>query len=311
MRGLRVPAAAMLAAILAVGATTSVTAAGACPAIDYQAGLAAAAAALEEGPPDIGAAQRTVVALEARDAGSAIALQPVLDDLAAVPANVRDARVRLASMSSVLAYPRGSVCEENGSAARSVLRTVYGSPDFRQLDQVGSTSLLASILNAIANLLSRGAGALGPAGAVLLAAAVLAVALSLAWRRWRGAAAVRDARVAEPATIGDDPDDEWRAAEHAAAAGEFREAVRRGFRSALLEVALRGRVRLDAAWTTRELLQRIDATGEVLAALAACAGSFERAWYSGGEVTSGDWSVARQRCEMVRRMARRAGAAVR
>ena len=214
-------------------------------------------------------------------------------------------------MSATLAYPRGSVCNENAAAARGALREVYAAPDFRHLDEPARQNPLAGIFDAIGNLLSRGAGALGPVGAVLLAAAVLGVALALAWRRWHGSAALRGASVEEPATPGDDPDAEWRAAERAAAAGDFREAVRRAFRSALVEVAVRGNARLDAAWTTRELLGRIDAAGDVLVALAAAAAVFERAWYSGVAVTGDDWTHAAERCAAVRRLARRAGAAAR
>ncbi|MBJ7596344.1 MAG: DUF4129 domain-containing protein, partial [Candidatus Dormibacteraeota bacterium] len=89
--------------------------------------------------------------------------------------------------------------------------------------------------------------------------------------------------------------------------GEYREAVRRAFRSALLAVAVRGRVPIDAAWTTRELLQRIDAGGDVLVALAVAAALFERAWYSGVAVTRDDWTLAEERCATVRRLARGAG----
>ena len=111
------------------------------------------------------------------------------------------------------------------------------------------------------------------------------------------------------AAAGDDPDAEWRAAERAAAAGDHREAIRRAFRSALIEVALRGRVHLDAAWTTRELLARCDADGDVLVALAAAASLFERAWYGGRAVTAADWDLAAERCAAVRRLARRQGVA--
>jgi hypothetical protein len=304
-------AAAALVVALAVVATPAQALAAACPALDYQAGLASGAAALQLSPPDIGAAQRTVNALVAADPGSTAALRPVLADLSAAPANVADAQLRLSSMAATLAYPHGSVCDENAAAARNALHDVYASPDFRHLGEAPQQNPLASIFSAIANLLRNGAGALGPVGAILLAAAVLAIAATLAWRRWHGSAALRGASVDEPATVGDDPDAEWRAAERAATAGDYREAVRRAFRSALLEVATRGTVRMDAAWTTRELLQRIDAGGDVLIALAAAAAIFERAWYSGVDVTEGDWTRAAERCTTVRRLARQAGAAAR
>ncbi len=68
-------------------------------------------------------------------------------------------------------------------------------------------------------------------------------------------------------------------------------------------------MRIDAAWTTRELLARIDASGDVLVALAAAAAVFERAWYSGVAVTRDDWLSGRGRCAAVRRLARQAGPA--
>ena len=310
-RVLGLASAAVLGAGFALILSSATTLAAACPALDYQAGLASAAAALQQTPPDVAAAQRTVSALVAANPGSTVALQPVLADLSTAPSDADDAQLRLSSMSATLAYPHGSVCNENAAAARNALHDVYASPDFRHLGETPQQNPLATIFNAIANVLRRGAGALGPVGAVILAAAVLATALALAWRRWHGSAALRGAGVEEPATVGDDPDAEWRAAERAAAAGEYREAVRRGFRSALLEVAIRGNVRIDAAWTTRELLHRIDAGGDVLMALAAAAAIFERAWYSGVAVTHDDWARAAERCAAVRRLARQAGAAAR
>ncbi len=307
MRAVRWPAGLLLASAL-VAVTASAAQAAACPALDYQAGLEAAASSLQRTPPDVAGAQRQVSALVAADPGSTVALQGVLADLASTPPEVDDAELRLSSMGATLAYPHGSVCNENADAARGALHDVYASPDFRNLDQVQQPGLLETIFNAISSLLSRGAGALGALGGALLAAAVLAVCLLLVWRRWHGSAALRGARVDEPATAGDDPDAEWRAAERAAAAGEHREAVRRAFRSALLEVAVRGRVRIDAAWTTRELLQRVDASGDVLLALAAAATLFERAWYSGVAVTRDDWVRAQERCSAVRQLARGAGA---
>ena len=301
----------LVGSTVAVISTITTVAAAGCPALDYQAGLVTAAAALQQTPPNVTAAQREVSALLAADGSSTVALQPVLSDLSTTPPDVGDAQLRLSSMSAALAYPRGSVCNENADAARSALHSVYASPDFRNLDADTQPSLLQSIVNGIANLLSRGAGALGPVGAVLLASAVVAVCLLLAWRRWHGSAALPGASLDEPATVGDDPEAEWRAAQAAAVAGDHREAVRRAFRSALLEVAVRGHVHIDAAWTTRELLQRIDASGDVLVALAGAAALFERAWYSGVAVTRDDWTRAEERCATVRRLARGARAAAR
>jgi Domain of unknown function (DUF4129) len=290
-------------AVAVLTSSASASAAG-CPALDYQAGLGTAAAALQQSPPDVTAAQQEVGALVAADGSSVVALQPVLGDLSTTPPDVDDAVLRLSSMSATLEYPKGSVCNENADAARSALHSVYASPDFRNLDTDTQPGLLQSLVGGIANLLSRGAGALGPLGAVLLASVLVAACLLLAWRRWHGSAAQRGASFDEPATAGDDPEVEWQAAQAAAAAGDHREAVRRAFRSALLEVAVRGSVHIDAAWTTRELLQRIDAGGDVLVALAGAASLFERAWYSGAVVTRDDWTRAEERCASVRRLAR-------
>jgi hypothetical protein len=301
-------AAIALAAVLLLEVPAPTQAAG-CPPLTYQAGLAAAAGALQQVHPDGPAARQALAALLRSVPQAARALQPVLDDLGATPPLVDDARLRLGAMAAALRYPPGSVCDASSQAARNALAGVYASPDFRHLDDSTSPGLITSILTAIASALGRGAGALGPLGAMLLALLVVGGALFLAMRRWRGGAALRGARAEDPPEWGDDPDAEWRAAERAASAGDHREAVRRAFRSALLEVAVRGRLRLDAAWTTRELLQRCEADGDVLAALASAAAVFEHAWYSGDAVSVGEWVVARDRCAAVRRLARRSGAA--
>ncbi|HWF56969.1 MAG TPA: DUF4129 domain-containing protein [Candidatus Dormibacteraeota bacterium] len=298
-------AATLLAATLA--ACPAPAEAAGCAALDYQAGLASASTALQRTPPDPAGARAQVATLLGADPGSAVALQPVLDDLAAAPPLVADAQLRLTSMSATLAYPRGSVCNENADAASSKLHSVYASPDFRHLDDSAQPGLLTRILSAIGDLLRGATGALGPAGTLGLAIAILGLALLLSWRRWQGSAPLRGARFDEAAEAGDDPEAEWRAAQRAAAAGDHREAVRRAFRSALLEVALRGNLHIDSAWTTRELLQRCHADGEVLAALAAAAARFERAWYSGTAVTAADWTRAEEGCATVRRLARHAG----
>jgi hypothetical protein len=309
MRGRLLCATATLLA-LSTMAGPSAQAAG-CAALDYQAGLASAAAALQGTPPDPASARTDVAALLSADPGSELALQPVVDDLSAAPPLVGDAQLRLTSMSATLAYPRGSVCNENADAARAKLHSVYASPDFRHLDDSTQPGLLARILGFIGDLLRGATGALGTAGTLALAIAVVGLALLVAWRRWQGSAALDSARLAEPTDTGDDPEAEWTAAQRAAAAGAFREAVRRAFRSALLEVAVRGRLHIDSAWTTRELLQRSHADGDVLAALAAAAAVFERAWYGGVAVTADDWARAEERCATVRRLARHAGVGAR
>lgn len=303
--------AACAAALATLLATTPAKAAG-CAAIDYQRGLAGAADALQRSPADVAAARTGVAGLLQAYPGSRAALAPVLDELSTSPPIVEDARLRLASMSSVLAHPAGSTCNQDTSAARAALHDVYASAAMQHLDDTTTQAgPLDGVLRFLADLVGSAAGALGPLGAALLALLVLGAATLLAWRRWRGAAAFAEAAIAEPATWGDDPDAEWRAAQRAAGAGDHREAVRRAFRAVLLDVAGRGRLHVDAAWTTRELLERIHADGEVLAALASAAALFNRAWYSGLPVTAADWSLAEVRCTAVRRLARHAGAVAR
>jgi hypothetical protein len=301
-------AAAIITVPLVCGSATPVRAA-VCPALSYQASLVDAAAALEAVPARLATARSDVAGLLGADPSRGIALQPVLTDLSSAPPQLDDARTRLEAMSTTLAYPPNSTCNYDGTAARNTLHDVYASPDFKHLDDSNQPGFIDAILNFLGNLFGRAAGALGVAGGIAVALAVLGLAALLAWRRWHGSAASRGAIVDELPAVGDDPDAEWSAAERAAAAGDHREAIRRAFRSALIEVALRGRVHLDAAWTTRELLARCDADGDVLVALAAAASLFERAWYGGRAVTAADWDLAAERCATVRRLARRQGVA--
>ena len=290
-----------------VFATASPALAG-CTALDYQAALTASAAALRATPPDLAVARADITALLKADPHRSAVLQPVLDDLSTSPPGLDDARTRLTSLSATLTYPPDSTCNVSSGAARGALHDIYSSPPLNHLDDNRQTGFLTAILDFLSTVFSGTAGALGAVGMVLVAIAVLALAVLLAWRRWHGSAAFRGADIAEPATAGDDPDAEWRAALHAAAGDDHREAVRRAFRSALLEVALRGHLHIDAAWTTRELLLRCQADGDVLIALAAAAALFEHAWYSGVVVSAADWEAAAERSAAVRRLARRAGA---
>lgn len=295
----------LLAAVAATIAIAAPAAASACPALDYQATLAAAAASLHAAPPDVAGALRDVTGLLARDAGRGQVLAPIVADLAAVPAQLTDSRLRLDSISAALAYPPGSTCNEDSSAARSTLHDVYAAPALRHLDDATQPNFIDSALRFLAGPLGRAAGALGLLGGLALAVLLLGLATALAWRRWRASAASRPAVAAEPSEPGDDPEAEWVAAERAAEAGQYREAVRRAFRAGLVDVAIQGRVRLDASWTTRELLARCSADGETLAALAAAATLFDSAWYSGRPVMRQDWDLAAERCRALRTLARR------
>jgi hypothetical protein len=290
-------------ALVAVAAPLSARAAG-CPPLDYQAALAAARTALISAPPTVAVAHQEVTALLRTDPGRAVALQPIVEDLSVEPPDTADAAQRLQAMSSTLAYPTGSTCVDDGTAAHGTLRGVYASPAFRHLDDVQQPSFLTSVLGAIASWISTAGSALGQVGGIVLILLIAAVVMLIVVRRWRAAAATRAQATVETAPSGDDPDAEWRAADAAAAAGDFREAVRRAFRSALLDVADRGHVRVDAAWTTRELLERCNAAGDVLVALAGAAALFDHAWYSGAAVTRADWDLAVDRCGSLRHLAR-------
>lgn len=300
-----------VAAVLSVAGAGRVTAAPECVTVDYVAGLSRALSALTARPPDVAGARAAVVAAERFTAAALQPLQPIGEDLSAAPPDLADARARLQAIVTALAVPRGATCRVDTSAARGVLNGVYASPVFAHLDQNQSPSILDRVLSFLGSVLSHVTGALGAAGS--LALAVLAIGGALAFAAWRlrmilgrRPAAGRD----EPAGDGDDAGAEWRAATAAAARGEHREAVRRAFRSVLLELAQRGGVRIDPAWTNRELLASLYADGDLLAALAPAAATFEYAWYSGHAVDAALWEQARERCAALRAMARRRPGAV-
>jgi hypothetical protein len=156
-------------------------------------------------------------------------------------------------------------------------------------------------------------GALGAVPTAILAALVLGAIIAFVVLRLRaaGTRAPRGAPLAEPAPQSLDADGEWRQAEEAARRGDHRQAVRHAFRSALLAAAQRGRLQVNATWTTGELLARARGDADLLALLAPAAASFDHAWYSGRPVTRQDWEVARERCDAVRHLAgRRSGVTV-
>lgn len=305
--------AAVLLALPALAAFRPAPAASAPPppdAVTYVRLIGDATAALEASPPDPAAARAAIARAGGLSPSPAGVLVAIDTDLAHQPPEIADALTRLRAVGAVLALPPGA---EPGDAAeaRRRLADVYREPVFAHLDEVQSPSPLARLFDALRGLLGRLTGALGSAGSVLLGAAVLLAAVLLALRSVRSATGRRIRRIVpEPAAAGDDPEREWSAALAAAAAGDHREAVRRAFRSALLSVALRGRLPVDAAWTTRELLARAAPDADLAAALAPAAAAFDRAWYSGSAVGEAEWLAARDRCAEVRRLAgaRRAAA---
>ncbi|MHB8717952.1 MAG: DUF4129 domain-containing protein [Candidatus Dormibacteria bacterium] len=293
----RLALAVAVAGLLAAAVPLPVSA-GSCPALVYQADLASAAAAITATPPDTAAARQQVDAAIA--AGGAGALAPVRDDLAALPPQVEDAQQRLTAMAATLAYPPGATCNQDASAAAAQLHRVYASPEFRHLGAASDTGWLQAILDALAGLVRAATNALGMPGALAVIFALTAAVALLLTRRWRSAREAFAAVVPDALPLGDDPAAEWRLSEAAAACGEYREAIRRAFRATLVEVAGRGGVVVDAAWTSRELLARLEVPAHVVVALAAAVSSFDRAWYSCQPVSREDWDTAAGRCRAVR-----------
>jgi hypothetical protein len=262
-----------------------------------------AATDLEAIPPDLSGALAALAAARRLAPSPGLALGAVGADLSRQPPDLGDAVARLRATAAVLRLPENAAPGDDG-AARQRLDDVYRRPAFARLDQPHNPSLLAQVFDGLRRLAGGAGGALGPVGSVVAGAAVLLVALALVLRLARGATGRRLRRVPEErGEAGADPEAEWSAALAAAAAGDHREAVRRAFRSALLSVALRGRLPVDASWTTRELLARAAGDADLLGALAPAAAAFDRAWYSGEPVGEADWLVARDRCAAVRRLA--------
>ena len=207
----------------------------------------------------------------------------------------------LARASSARAGPGPSTASD----AQQRLADVYARPPLDRLDRPPPHTPLDDLLTRIGDLFSRLASGV-PGGLPIGIAAAVALALLVLWLLRRVSAGRRIAVAeAEPADTTLDADAEWAAALAAAARGDLREAVRRAFRSALLAVAVAGRLEVDAAWTTRELLAHTAGDADLLAALAPAAAAFDVAWYSGRPVGVADWDAQRARCEAIRALARR------
>ena len=300
----------VLAALCAVVGTASVAAANSgCP-VDYLAAISEARAALSATPPDASAAFTVLQAGVAAYPSAAQTLTPAMHLLAGTPPDIADARSRLDTLAHTLALPHGTTCNADQRPALSTLHGVYASPVFANLDSKPAgpnpiSQFLSWLGSALRWLLSHLTGALGTDGSIALGAAILAAALGLAAWRLRGLLASRAAAMtAAGAPDTDDPDIEWTFAAAAAQRGEYREGIPRGLRSALLTVAVRGRLAVNPSWTTHELLAATVGDAQLLAALAPAAALFDRAWYSGAAVTAADWEQARARCSAVRELAR-------
>ncbi|MFZ2034593.1 MAG: hypothetical protein WAW53_12625 [Candidatus Dormiibacterota bacterium] len=294
------------AAFIAVAGTAAAPAraAGPCVTIEFLTLLSRAESALTAVPPQPPAALTAVT--EAGDVApsSSQVLAPIIAGLAATPPDVAAARQRIDLIVTTLALPAGSACQVDSRVAQNLLHQVYASSVFAGLDQNQPPSIFARIGEAVQWILSHLFGLLGQGGSILLGLIALAAIAAFVIYRLRGVAGSRRARAPdEPATAGNDPDREWDLALAAAGRGEYREAIRRAFRSALLEVADR-RAQLNRAWTTREMLVTLSSDADLLAVVAPAAAAFDKAWYSGEAVGAADWEVARARCDAVRRVAR-------
>lgn len=293
-----------------VAAAAPAQAAGSCVTLEYLALLGRADGALTVVPAQASAALAAVTQAADLAPSSDPELAPILAALRASPPDVTGSRQRVNVIVTTLALPAGSACNVDSRAAENALHQVYASSVFAGLDQSQSPSILERIGAAINWILSHLFGLLGSGGSILLGLLVLGAITAFVIYRLRGVAGGRRGLgVVEPATAGDDPEREWQHALASAQREDYREAIRRAFRSALLDVADR-RAHLDRAWTTREMLATLSGDAELLAVVAPAAASFDRAWYGGAPVDAADWDVARGRCEAVRRVARRAAGAL-
>jgi hypothetical protein len=289
-------------------ASTHVTAATTCVTLTYLSLLDAADGALAAAPPEPAMALTALTRAENLAPSASSVLAPIISGLTASPPDVTTAAPRLDQLARTLALPPGSACNDPPKAAHNLLRNVYSSSVFADLDHNPTPSLFERIGAAINWVISHILGALGSGGSILVGLLVLAVIVAFVAYRVRGMLGGRRAtREDEPHTAGDDPEREWQLGVDAARRGDHREAIRRAFRSALLEIGGR-RAHLNRAWTTREMLGSLSADAELLAVLAPAAAAFDRAWYGSDPVTAPDWEVARARCEAVRRVARHAAA---
>ena len=295
-----------MAFVAGAAATVQARAAPPCVSIQFIALLERAESALTAVPARPPAALTAVTQAEDLAPSSGPELAPIIAALSASPPDVGGSMQRITLIVTTLALPAGSACTADSQQAENVLHQVYASAVFANLDQNEPPSIFERIGAAINWIISHLFGLLGQGGSILFGVLVLAAIAAFVIYRLRGVMGGRRAlSTAEPASAGDDPEREWELALAAAQRGDYREATRRAFRSALLDVADR-RTHLDRAWTTRELLATLSADADLLAAVAPAADSFDRAWYGALPVSPADWEVARARCDAVRRVAHRA-----
>ena len=197
-------------------------------------------------------------------------------------------------------------CFPNHDQAITQLHNVYSSPALSHLDDSKNNDFFQSIGNAVIDFLNHIFGGVGGGVALVVFLLILGVLVALLIAKiLRSSASRQRVKFDEPpASI--DPDVEWNAALTAAQNSDYREAVRRAFRSALLSVAVRGRMPVDPAWTNRELLQRAKSDPVLLATLAPAAHVFEISWYSNEPTTETIWLTQRDRCQAIITLSRQA-----
>jgi len=211
----------LISAALMTGIASSAApaqAAGTCVTVAYITLLGQADSALSANPPQPVAALTAVT--EAQDlVGSAGPdLAPVIRDLTASPPDITDSRSQVHLLATTLALPPGSACDIDTQAAQNALHQVYSSPVFADLDQKQQQSIFERIGAVINWILSHLFGLFGSAGSIVLGLVILAIIAAFVIYRLRGVAGGRRAEgVSEPATVGDDPEQEWKLAMAAAA----------------------------------------------------------------------------------------------
>jgi hypothetical protein len=288
------------AAAFLVGAAPA--AASAC-STNYVAQLRQVRSELEAGS-SIPAAAQQLQALASGD-GATGALDPVISDLQS--GDLAGAERLLGTAVATLQAPGGSSCGTETGAERQALSGVYHSPTFANLDQPPPPDWAQQLLDDIGNFLANVVGALGPVWVILLAAVILGAVVAIAaWRVRQVIASGREPKV-DPVAVpaGADAEVEWAGALAASERGDFREAVRRAFRSALVSLVQRGRLPVQPAWTTPELLAHAGGDPELAARLAPAAAGFDRAWYSEAPVDADRWEEVRGECQAIRALSGR------
>jgi hypothetical protein len=270
---------------------------------DYVAQLLQVRVGLEAGTSIQGAVARLQALGSADHASSALA--PAIADLEG--GDVSGAERLLATTAATLQAASGSGCAGLTAHDRQSLARVYGSPAFANLDQPSSPNWLQQLISALGNALGGVLGTLGPLGAGILAALLLGIVAAIAvWRIRQVTASGRETRAAPPAAPPEvDAEREWSRALAASEGGDFRTAIRHAFRSALVSLVQRGRLPVQPAWTTPELLARARGDPELTAQLTPAAAGFDRAWYSEAPVDAERWEEVRGHCQAIRGLAGR------